>query len=323
MKRRTFVGQAGIALLAIAPGAAAQPARGIHRVGFLSHSQQPWDEGFRAGLHDLGYRTEDNLKIEYRYAEGKTERLLGLATDLVRIKVEVILSGGTQATIAARQSTATLPIVMAVTADPVGSGFVASLARPGGNITGLTSSSSELSGKRLALLKEIVPTLKRVGVLWNSTNRDNTTQLSEARSAATALDVELRPVDVGSANDLDRAFSTLVGWRPHALYTLGDSVFANGRRRIIEFATQNRLPSMFSTRETVDAGGLVAYGTSFFDLFRRAATYVDKILKGAKPGDLPIEQPTKFELAINVKTAKALGLTIPPSVLARADAIVQ
>jgi len=322
MKRRVFV--TGFAGLLAAPRAAeAQPAGKVPRIGFLSDSRQPWDEGFRQGLRELGYVAGHNITIEYRYGEGKFERLPGLAAELVRLNVDLVVAGGTQATSSAKQATGVIPIVMGVSADPVGNGFVASLARPGGNITGLTSLSPDLSGKRLALLKEIVPRLSRVSVLWNSGNPDNASQLREAEAAANALGVQLLPIGVRSSNEFDKAFSVINNARADVLYTLGDSLFANNRKRIVDFAAKNQLASMFSTRQAVEAGGLVSYGTDFVDLFRRAAIYVDKILKGAKPADLPIEQPTKFELVINLKTAKALGLTILPSLLLRADQVIE
>jgi|SRR5213594_1780547 len=322
MKRRVFV--TGFAGLLAAPRAAeAQPAGKVPRIGFLSDSRQPWDEGFRQGLRELGYVAGHNITIEYRYGEGKFERLPGLAAELVRLNVDLVVAGGTQATSSAKQATGVIPIVMGVSADPVGNGFVASLARPGGNITGLTSLSPDLSGKRLALLKEIVPRLSRVSVLWNSVNPDNASQLREAEAAANALGVQLLPIGVRSSNEFDKAFSVINNARADVLYTLGDSLFANNRKRIVDFAAKNQLASMFSTRQAVEAGGLVSYGTDFVDLFRRAAIYVDKILKGAKPADLPIEQRTKFELVINLKTAKALGLTILPSLLLRADQVIE
>ena len=212
---------------------------------------------------------------------------------------------------------------MAVTADPVGSGFVASLARPGGNITGLTSRSPDITGKRLELLKEIVPRLSRVGVLWNAGNPDNAKQLREAESAAHTLGLEIHRIEVRSADEFDKAFSAIISARAGALYPLGDSLFATNRKRIVDFAARNKLALMFTTRQGAEAGALVAYGTNFFDLFRRAATYVDKILRGAKPADLPVEQPTTFELVINLKTARTLELTIPQSLLIRADEIIR
>jgi putative ABC transport system substrate-binding protein len=323
-RTKLLVGVAlGALLFALRVPAHAQQAKKVPRIGFLSASRQPWDEAFRQGLHKLGYVEGQNITIEYRYAEGKFARLPDLAGELVRFKVDAIIAGETGAIRAAKQSTSTIPIIMAVTADPVGSGFVASLARPGGNITGLTSLSPDLSGKRLELLKETVTGLARVAVLWNSGNPDNAAQLKETESAAKVLGVQLQSVGVKNSNDFDEAFSAITKGRTGALYALGDSLIATNRKRIVDFAANNRLASMFSTRQAAEAGGLMAYGTNFFDLFRRAATYVDKILKGAKPGDLPVEQPTKFELVINLKAAKQIGLTIPPNVLARADRVIR
>jgi putative ABC transport system substrate-binding protein len=303
--------------------AEAQRAGGRPLIGFLSESRQPWDEGFRQGLGELGYVVGQSIAIEYRYADGQFEKLSDLATELVRLNVDVVLAGGTHSIKAARSATRVIPIVMAVTADPVGSGFVASLARPGGNITGLTSLAPDLSAKRLALLKEIVPSLRRVTVLWNPANPDNASQLREAESAAPALGVQVEALGVRDSKELDKALAVIQTTRPDAIYTLGEALFSYNRSRIAAVATRNRLPSMFTTKQSAEAGALVSYGTSFADLFRRAAAYVDKILKGAKPGDLPVEQPTKFELVINLKTAKALGLTIPPSLLARADQVIE
>jgi putative ABC transport system substrate-binding protein len=267
----------------------AQQAVKVPRVGFLSDTRQPWEEGFRQGLRELGYVAGQNIRIEYRYGEGKFERLPSLAAELVRLNGDVIVAEGTQAISAAKQSTRVIPIVMAVTADPVG-------------------------GKRLELLKEILPRLSRVGVLWNAGNPDNAKQLREAESAAHTLGLEIHRIEVRSADAFDRAFSAIISARVGALYPLGDSLFATNRRRIVDFAASNRLALMFTTRQGAEAGAL---------LFRRAATYVDKILKGAKPADLPVEQPTKFELVINRKTAKALGLTIPQMVLLRADQVIE
>jgi putative tryptophan/tyrosine transport system substrate-binding protein len=323
--RLTVARLATLALLLLAAplAAEAQPPPRIPRIGFLSESRQPWDEGFRQGLSERGYVLGQNIVIEYRYADGKLERLPGLASELVRLNVDVIVAGGTHAIGAAKHATRVIPIVMAVTADPVGSGFVASLGRPGGNITGLTSLSTELSGKRLALLKEMLPTLSRVIVLWNSGNPDNAGQLREAEAAAQALGVHLQPIGVRDAQEVDKAFSVILGSRADTVYMLGDALISDNRARIADFMTRHRLPSMFTTRQSVEAGGLVAYGTSFVDLFRRAALYVDKILKGAKPGDLPVEQPRKFDLVINMRTAKTLGLAIPQPVLLRADEVIQ
>ena len=256
--------------------------------------------------------------IEYRDAEGKLERLPALAAELVALKVDVIVAPSTAAALAAKQATRTLPIVFAAAADPVTSGLVTSLARPGGNVTGLSILAPELVGKRLELLTQAVPGVSRVAVLWQPGalgERTEKDMLKGAEVAARALGVRLQFVEARGPADFDRAFSDMTRARAGALTVLGSAMFFNERRRLVDLAAKNRLPAVYSWREFVDAGGLMAYGPNVADLFRRAATYVDKILKGAKPGDLPVEQPTKFELVINLKTAKALGLTIPPSVL--------
>jgi putative ABC transport system substrate-binding protein len=264
--------------------------------------------------------------IEYRSAEGKLGRFPALVAELVALKVDVIVVAGTPASLAAKQATRTLPIVFATAADPVGSGLVTSLARPGGNITGLSILSPELVGKRLELLKQAVPGVSRVAVLWQPGGHDERTDkdiLKDAEVAARALGVRLQVVEARGPEDFDRAFSDMTRARAGALTVLTGIMFLNERRRLVDLAAEKRLPAVYGGRDFVDAGGLMAYGPNLADLYRRAATYVDKILKGAKPGDLPVEQPTKFELVINLKTAKALGLTIPQSVLERADEVIQ
>jgi len=316
-------------LLAAPLAAEAQQAAKIARIGYLAGSlagNPHLPEAFRQGLRDLGYVEGRTVVIEYRDAEGKLERLPALAVELVALKVDVILAGGTPQALAAKQATRTLPIVFAAHADPVGSGLVTSLARPGGNVTGLSLLAPELVGKRLEQLKQAVPGVNRVAVLWEPgayvelTERDI---LKETEVAARALGVRLQFVEARGPADFDRAFSDMTRARAGALTVLPSTMFIIERRRLVDLAAKNRLPAVYTSREYVDAGGLMAYGPSIADLFRRAATYVDKILKGAKPGDLPVEQPTKFELVINLKTAKALGLTIPPSVLSRADEVLQ
>ncbi len=283
-------------------------------------------KAFRQGLRDLGYIEGRNLMIEYRNAEGKLDRLPALAAELVALKVDVIVAGNTRAALAAKQSTRTLPIVFTNAADPVASGLVTSLARPGGNVTGLSNLSSELVGKCLEQLTHAVPGVSRVAVLWQPGGlggRTDKDMLKEADLAARALGVRLQVVEARGPDDFDRAFSEMTRARAGALTVLSSTMFLVERRRLTDLAARHRLPTVFPFREGVDAGGLMSYGMDFPDLFRRAATYVDKILKGAKPGDLPVEQPTKFELVINLKTAKALGLTIPQSVLGRADEVIQ
>ncbi|HEV2056503.1 MAG TPA: ABC transporter substrate-binding protein [Methylomirabilota bacterium] len=300
------------------------------RIGFLSTNlaaSPHLPEAFRQGLRDLGYVEGRNVVIESRSAEGKFERLPILAAELVALKVDVIVTaGGTPAALAAKQATRTLPIVFIGAADPVTSGVVTSLAKPGGNVTGLSNLIAELVGKNLEQLKQAVPGVTRVAVLWQPGalgERTDKDMLKRAEVAARALGVRLQFVEARGPADFDRAFSEMTRARAGALTVLGSAMFANERRRLVDLAAKHRLPAVYPWREGVDAGGLMAYGANFADLYRRAATYVDKILKGAKPGDLPVEQPTKFELVINLKAAKALGLTIPPSVLGRADEVIQ
>jgi ABC-type uncharacterized transport system substrate-binding protein len=275
------------------------------------------------GLRDLGYVEGQNIVIEYRWAEGKLESLPALVEEVVRRRVDVIVSSATPAIRFAKEQTTTIPIVMAGVTDPVGVGFVTSLARPGGNITGLTHLSPDLSGKRLELLKEVVPRLLRVAVLWNPNQPGQSAAFKDTQVAAQALRVTLISMEVRNREEIERALSGMGKDHPQALFELPDPLTFFNRELITEFAAKHGLPAMYSFREYVDAGGLMSYGTSFPDLFRRAATYVDKILKGAKPADLPVEQPMKFELVINLKTAKQIGLTIPPNVLARADKVVR
>jgi putative ABC transport system substrate-binding protein len=274
-------------------------------------------------LRDVGYVEGKNIFIEYRGPEEKRDRLTALAAELVRLKVNVIVSGGPAATRAAKEATNTIPIVFAFDSDPVGNGFVASLARPGGNITGLSTLSSQLSGKRLELLNEIVPKLSRVAVFGNSTTPGNAQALREVELAAGAFGVKLQYLDLLSARDIETAFRAASKGRADAVLVLPNRVQFSQRTQIAEFAVKSRLPVIYGRPEYVEAGGLMNYGVSFTDLDRRAATYVDKILKGSKPADLPVEQPTKFELVINLKAAKQIGLTIPPNVLARADRVTR
>jgi putative ABC transport system substrate-binding protein len=264
-----------------------------------------------------------NLIVEYRYADGKLDRVPALASELVRLKVDVIVTGGSAATRPAKETTVTVPIVMAQDTDPVGNGFVASLARPGGNITGLSILAPELSGKRLEILKEVVPKLSRVAVLGTSTNPGYAQMIREIELAAKAFKVQLQYLDVQNSKDIESAFRAASKGHADAVLTLGGGILVSQRPQIVELATKNRLPAIFADGRYVDAGGLMFYGVSQNDLDRRAATYVDKILKGAKPGDLPVEQPKEFEFIVNLKAAKQIGLTIPPEVLARANKIIR
>jgi putative ABC transport system substrate-binding protein len=280
-------------------------------------------EAFRQGLRELGYVEGKNIVIEWRYAEGKLDRLLALVAELVRLKVNVIVTGGPGATRPAKEATVTIPIVMTQDNDPVANGFVVSLARPGGNITGLSTLAPEISGKRLELLKEIVPRLSRVAVIGTSTSQDYAHELKEIKLAAGALGVKLEHVDVLAPKDIEPAFRTAAKAGAEAvLWLVSGRVVGPYQKEITELAVKSRLPVIFERRH-VDAGGLMSYGVNLPDLDRRAAYYVDKILKGAKPADLPVEQPTKFEFVINLKTAKQIGLTIPPNVLARADKVIR
>src|SRR5262245_36672303 len=310
--------------------AEAQQSKKVPRIGFLgaasASSYAVRIDAVRQGLNELGYIEGKNIVIEYRYAEGKPDRLPALVAELVRLKVEVIVSAGPLPTRAAKEATVTIPIVMTQVGDPVGVGFVASLARPGANITGLSSVAPELGGKRLELLKEIVPQLSRVAVLGTSTRPGNAQELKEVELAAGALKVNLLYLDVLDPKDIETAFRAASKGRADAVLMLVSGVVVGAHSTtIVELAVKTRLPVIYGTagRAFVEAGGLMTYGVNVNDLDRRAATYVDKILKGAKPADLPVEQPTKFEFIINLKAAKQIGLTIPPNVLARADKVIK
>jgi ABC-type uncharacterized transport system substrate-binding protein len=323
MDRRRFL-LTSLAGALVAPLAAgAQPTGKVWRVGILGNENSaPW-EAFRRGLRDLGYVGGRNLTMESRWSEGRTERLPALAIELVQLRVDVIVASGTQAVRAAKQATSTIPIVMAVSAHPDKIGLVESLARPGGNVTGLDNVGPDLKGKQLQLLKELAQKVSRVAVLWNPANLVETFGFKEMVAAAAVIGVEIQSIDVRTPDDYLAAFATVTASRADALYAFGNPVNFKNRQLIADFALKSRLPSIYEERLFVESGGLMSYAPSFTDLFRRAATYVDKILKGAKPADLPVEQPTKYELLINLKTAKALGLTIPPSLLLRADQVIE
>jgi len=314
-------------LLVTAGLAAAQQPTKMSRIGFLtagSSSTIPARiDAFRQGLRELGYVEDKNIVIEWRFAEGKLDRLSALVAELVRLKVDVILSAGAAVTRPAKEATRTIPIVMAQDTDPVGNGFVASLARPGGNITGLSSYSAELNGKRVELLKEIVPKLSRLAVVGESTYPGNAQSLKETELAAGALKVQLQYLDVLDPKDIETAFRDTSKGRADGVLLLQSAVLNSQRKQTADLATKSRLPAIYYAPEFLDAGGLMSYATSITDLYRRAATYVDKILKGAKPADLPVEQPKKFELIISLKAAKQIGLTIPPNVLVRADQVIK
>ena len=305
---------------------AQQPTK-VPRIGFLSAVSPSTIlariEAFRQGLRELGYVEGKNIVIEWRYAEGKLDRLSELAAELVRLKVDVIVSGGPTVTRPTKEATATIPIVMALDDDPVGSGFVANLARPGGNITGLSTLAPEISGKQLELLKEIVAKLSRVAVIGNSTRAGNAQMLKETELAAGALKIQLQYLDVLGPNNIEAAFRAASKGRADAVLVLTSPAFLSQRTQTADLAVKSRLPAIYPWPENVEDGGLMTYSVSIADLFRRAATYVDKILKGVKPAELPVEQPKKFDFIVNLKAAKQIGLTIPPNVLVRADKVIK
>mgnify|MGYP001568906791 FL=1 len=305
----------------------AQQAGKVHRIGFLGNSTAALEANlvgpFREGLRDLGYVEGQNILIEYRWADGKYERFPALIAELIALKVDVIVTAGTPATLAVKKATTSVPLVMVAVGDPVGTGIVASLNRPGGNITGLTSISPELEGKRLELLREVVPKLSRVAVLWNPVSPFQVIAEKEVRAAAQVLRMNVLSLGVRTPEELKDALAAIARERPGALLVLADRLFLHNRARIMEFAAQHRLPGVHAYRELVEAGGLMSFGPSYAGMHRRAAYFADRILKGAKPADLPVERPATFELVINQKAAKALGLTIPQSVLLRATEVIQ
>jgi len=302
----------------------AQPSAKVATIGYLSLAGSvPLAEAFRQGLQDLGYVEGKTIAIVYRSAEGKPERLPALAAELVQLPVDVIVATTGLGDQAAKNTTTTIPIVMVSGADPVAIGLVTSLARPGGNITGLSLMNAELAGKQLQLLKEATASLARVAVLWNARDAVMTNIFSEIQTAAPGLGVTVRPLGVQEAKDIDSAIATMTEERPDALFMITDVLTSKFTRQVVDFAAQHQLPTMFQSSGPVAEGGLMYYGPSSTDAYRRAAYYVDRILKGAKPGDLPVEQPTKFELVVNLKTAKALGITIPPTLLMLADKVIE
>jgi ABC-type uncharacterized transport system substrate-binding protein len=328
MKKNILGFALGAMLLAFSVLAEAQQAtKKIPRVGILSLNpasvQKDRVEAFREVLRKLGYVEGQNIIIDYRFADGNSERLPGLAAELVALKVDVMVTAGNSATAPAKDATKTIPIVMMNDSDPVGQGHIDSLARPGGNITGLSSTSFDLADKRLELLKEIVPKLSRVAVLRDLTNQATELDLREIDPTARALKLQVQWFDLAKVEDFDGQFKAITKWRAGGLVTGGGPLMIRNRRRVIEFAAKSKLPAIYGREEFVQDGGLVNYSASVLDLTRRSATYVDKILKGTKPADLPVEQPMKFELVINLKAAKQIGLTIPPNVLARADKVIR
>jgi putative ABC transport system substrate-binding protein len=328
MDRRAFLGTLAGGLLAAPLAAEAQQAGKVYRIGLLDFSapdpaRQAWWTALRQQMRQLGYVEGQNVSFEPRWAQGDTDRLPKLAAELVGLKVDLIVTGGTSAAIAAKRATSTIPIVMATGSDPVAVGLVASLRQPGGNVTGMTAINSELAAKRLDLLRIVAPRASRIAILWDETDAGSRLNADGTEAAAKTAGLTIHRVPVGSATGLEAAFATVVRGRAGALIIVSTARLFSYRKRIAELAVKHRLPTVVGFREFVEAGCLASYGTDYPDLFRRAAVYADKILKGAKPADLPVEQPTKFELVINLKTAKALGLTIPQSLLLRADEVIQ
>jgi putative ABC transport system substrate-binding protein len=329
IQNRKWLGLAVIAFVLVVTGAVAQAQqpKKVPRIGFLSPSSpgpDPRVEAFRQGLRELGYVEGQNVTIEYRWADGRFEQLPDLAGELVRLKVDVIVAVVTQASLAAKKATETIPIVMVAVGNPVDSGLIASLARPGANITGTSTMSDEVVGKQLELLKETVPKISRVAAMWNPANPVfQKLQLREVEATARALNVRLQKVEARNPDEIERAFEAIAKERTRALHVFPDPVFTTHRKRIAELALKHRLPAVSGVTEYADAGLLMSYGASFPESYRRAATYVDKILKGAKPADIPVERPIKFEFVINLNTAKQIGLTVPQSVLYRADKVIK
>ena len=327
MVKKVFYFSLSAMFLALCFPAGAQQQTKVARIGFLvavsPSAAAARAEAFRQGLRELGYVEGKNIVLESRYAEEKLDRLPGLAAELVRLKVDIIVTAGGQATRAAKQATPTIPIVMTNDSDPVGSGFVASLARPDGNITGLSTLAPELSGKRLELLGEVVARLSRVAIIGTSTQPGHAQAIKELELAAKEFKVQIQHLDVLKPKDIETAFRAAAKGRADGVLTLTSPILRSQRAQLADLAVKNRVPAIYNDIQFVEAGGLIFYGVSFLDLDRRAATYVDKILKGAKPADLPVEQPKKFEFIINLKAAKQIGLTIPPNVLARADRVIR
>jgi len=321
MKRRQFITLLGGAAVWSFAARAQQSGR-MRRVGILANEAWPPLDGVRDGLRGLGYTEGQNIDLIYRYAEGRSEQYAGLAAELAHLPVDVIVTWGTPSSLAAKAATGTIPIIM-TSGDPIAVGLVPGLAHPGGNVTGLSTQAAELEGKRLELMHDFLPRFSRVAVLSNPTNPYCAVAVESARRGATALHVQLDVVNVAEERELDGAFLTLSGMQPNVVLVVADPFLASRQARIAAFLVEKRLPSIYTYREQVVAGGLISYATNYYELFRHAAILTDKILKGAKPGDLPVEQPTKFELVINLKTAKAIGLAIPESFLGRADEVIE
>jgi putative ABC transport system substrate-binding protein len=329
IQNRKWLGLSVIAFVLVMVGAVAQAQqpKKIPRLGFLGNSTAALEANligpFRDGLRELGYVEGKNILIEYRWAEGKYERFPELIGELIHLKVEIIVTAGTPASLAVKKATTSIPLVMIAVGDPVGTGLIASLAHPGGNVTGLTSIAADLEGKRLELLREVVPTLSHVAVFWNPASPFQVVAEKEVQAAARLLRIKVLSLGVQAPEQFDNAFATIRRERPGALNVLADRLFLHNRARIMDFAVQNRLPGVHAYVELVEAGGLMSYGPSYPGMHKRAAYYVDRILKGTKPADLPVEQPKQFELVANLKAAKKIGLTIPPAVLYRADKVMR
>jgi len=324
MRRREFIALFCGVMSASTLAASAQQAARIYRIGYLAGSNRtPQVDAFLQGLHDLGYVEGENLAIEYQLAAGQIQRLPEMAADLVRLKVDIIVAGTSLAALPAKKATTTIPIVVLASHDGVGTGLFASLARPGGNITGIESLAPDIDAKRIEFLKGVLPTISRLVLLYTPTDPGSERHFGNANEAARALSSAVSKIEVRTPADFDAAFAALLRDRPDAVLVVTDALTFLARKRIVDFSTEHGIPMIFEFKEFVELGGLLSYGPSLGDIWRRGAYYVDKILKGAKPDDLPVEQPTKFELVINVKTAKALGLTVPPSLLAIADEIIE
>jgi len=324
MRRREFIAALGAA----ATWSLAAPAQEkIPRVGFMGNSTAALEANlvgaFREGLRELGYEEGRNIVIEYRWADGQYERFPALVAELIAAKVDVIVTAGTPAALAVKKTTTTVPLVMVAVGDPVGTGLVPSLARPDGNLTGLSSVAPDLEGKRLELLREIVPSVSHIAVFFNSLNPFHVASMRQAQAAGKTLGIKVQQHDIRKSEDLDRAFAALRKERPDALLILADRVFLHNRQRMMDFTEEQRLPNVNAYKELVEAGGLMSYGPSYEDMHKRAAIYVNKILKGTKPGNLPIEQPTKFTLVVDLKAAKALGISMPAAVISRADEVIE
>ena len=327
MRRREFLGALGGTAVAWPLAARAQQPAKLPTIGFLGNSTAALEANlvgpFREGLRDLGYEEGRNIAIEYRWAEGQYERFPALIAELIASKVDVIVTAGTPASLAVKKATSSVPLVMIAVGEPVATGLVASLAKPGANVTGVTSISPEIEGKRLELLREVIPTISYIAVLWNAASPVQVIQERETWIAAQVMGLKMLSLGVRNVEEIENALAAIVRERPNALFVLADRLFLHHRKRIMEFAVQHHLPGVHAYRELVEVGGLMSYGPSYADMHRRAATFVDKILKGEKPANLPVERPVKFELIVNVKAAKALGLTLPPSVILRADEIIE